>query len=111
MSTAIVYVGDTTAIQSLTQPSKPVPLSPTFWKGHRLILCTMDEPLLTQGMHVVDRMRRNSTLKNMKDYVGDHYPNASYGVYPIEDDSKIAIIIVANKYSPNNYWYGTYPSK
>jgi hypothetical protein len=38
-------------------------------------------------------------------HVKEHYPNASYGVYPIEDDSKIAILVVANKYSPNNFWY------
>ena len=38
-------------------------------------------------------------------YVKEHYPNASYGVYPIENDTKIAVIIVANKYSPSNYWW------
>lgn len=36
----------------------------------------------------------------------EHFPNASLGVYPIESDSKLAIIVVANKYSPNNFWYG-----
>lgn len=35
----------------------------------------------------------------------EHFPNASLGVYPIESDSKLAIIVVANKYSPNNFWY------
>ena len=44
-------------------------------------------------------------MKSMASYVKEHYPNASYGVYPIENDSKIAVIIVANKYSPSNYWW------
>ena len=45
-----------------------------------------------------------STLKSLGAYVKEHYPNSSYGVYPIEEDSKLAIIIVSNKYSPNNFW-------
>lgn len=44
-------------------------------------------------------------MKSLGTHVKEHYPNASYGVYPIEDDSKIAILVVANKYSPNNFWY------
>jgi hypothetical protein len=46
-----------------------------------------------------------STLKSLSQYATDFFPKAAYGVYPIEDDSKIAIILVANKYSPNNFWY------
>lgn len=46
-----------------------------------------------------------STLKSLGTYVKEHFPNASYGVYPIEDDSKLAIITVASKYSPNNFWW------
>jgi hypothetical protein len=45
-----------------------------------------------------------SVLRSLSTHVKEHYTNASYGVYPIEDDSKIAILIVANKYSPNNFW-------
>lgn len=45
-----------------------------------------------------------SLLKSLGSHVKEHFPNASYGVYPIEDDSKIAILVVANKYSPNNFW-------
>lgn len=56
---------------------------------------------------MVDGRRRKSTLKSLATYVQEHYPSASYGVYPIENDKKIAIIIVANKYSPNNFWYGS----
>ena len=46
-----------------------------------------------------------STLKSVSSYVKEHFPSAAYGVYPIESDSKVAVIIVANKYSPNNFWY------
>lgn len=45
-----------------------------------------------------------SASKNLGTYVKEHFPNAAYGVYPVEDDSKLAIIIVGNKYSPNNFW-------
>lgn len=47
---------------------------------------------------------RKSTLKSISAHVKEHYPDAAYGAYPIENNSKVAIIIVANKYSPNNYW-------
>lgn len=49
-------------------------------------------------------LRSKSTLKSLGSYVKEHFPNASYGVYPIENDSKLAIIVVASKYSPNNFW-------
>ncbi|KAH9884102.1 2-oxoisovalerate dehydrogenase beta subunit [Xylariomycetidae sp. FL2044] len=51
-----------------------------------------------------------STLKSLSSYVKEHFANASYGVYPIENDSRVAIIIVANKYSPNNFWNGRWRS-
>lgn len=51
-----------------------------------------------------------SLLKSLATHVKEHYPNASYGVYPIEDDSKIALVVVANKYSPNNFWNGRWRS-
>lgn len=51
-----------------------------------------------------------SLLKGLGSHVKEHFPNASYGVYPIEDDSKIAMLVVANKYSPNNFWNGRWRS-
>jgi len=51
-----------------------------------------------------------SVLKSLGSHVKEHFPNASYGVYPIENDSKIAILVVANKYSPNNFWNGRWRS-
>ncbi|KAK4463812.1 F-actin-capping protein subunit alpha [Cladorrhinum samala] len=51
-----------------------------------------------------------SILKTLSTYAAEHFPNATYGAYPIENDSKVAIIIVANKYSPNNFWNGRWRS-
>ncbi|KAI0477467.1 subunits of heterodimeric actin filament capping protein Capz [Xylariaceae sp. FL0804] len=51
-----------------------------------------------------------SALKSLSTYVKEHYQNASYGVYPTENDSKVALIVVANKYSPNNFWNGRWRS-
>ncbi|KAM5439783.1 F-actin-capping protein subunit alpha [Microsporum ferrugineum] len=49
-----------------------------------------------------------SYLKHLSSHAAEHYPNSSYGVYPSQDDSSIAILLVANKYSPNNFWNGRY---
>ncbi|KAF4974343.1 hypothetical protein FZEAL_8741 [Fusarium zealandicum] len=51
-----------------------------------------------------------STLKTLSDYVDEHFANAAYGVYPTESDSQVAIVIVGNKYSPNNFWNGRWRS-
>ncbi|KAK4195399.1 putative F-actin-capping protein subunit alpha [Triangularia verruculosa] len=51
-----------------------------------------------------------STLSSVGTYVKEHYPNAISGVYPIENDTKVAVVIVANKYSPNNFWNGRWRS-
>lgn len=45
-----------------------------------------------------------SLLKAMGNHAREHYRSCSYGVYPIENDSAIAIVLVANRYSPNNFW-------
>lgn len=51
-----------------------------------------------------------STIRALSPYVKEHFPNAAYGVYPIENDSRVAVVIVANKYSPNNFWNGRWRS-
>ncbi|QPG94443.1 F-actin-capping protein subunit alpha [Epichloe festucae Fl1] len=53
---------------------------------------------------------KKSTLKSLGAYVKEHFANAAFGVYPIESDAKIAVAIVANKYSPNNFWNGRWRS-
>lgn len=47
---------------------------------------------------------RKSLLKSLGTHVKEHYATASYGVYPIENDTKLALVVVANKYSPKNFW-------
>ncbi|KAF2227563.1 F-actin-capping protein subunit alpha [Elsinoe ampelina] len=46
-----------------------------------------------------------SLLKPLSSHASEHYPSATTGVFPISDGS-IAILIVANKYSLNNFWSG-----
>lgn len=48
-----------------------------------------------------------SLTKSLEKHAEEHYPSASIGVYPIENDSAVALVLVANKYSPNNFWYFT----
>jgi len=53
---------------------------------------------------------RKSLVKSLSTHTTEHYPKSSTGVYPIEDDSQIALVTVANKYSPSNYWNGRWRS-
>ncbi|KAI9666880.1 MAG: F-actin-capping protein subunit alpha [Alyxoria varia] len=41
----------------------------------------------------------------------EHYPTYNIGVYPSEKDDQIALVLVANKYSPNNFWNGRWRSQ
>ena len=43
--------------------------------------------------------------KALRAHADEHYPSATVGVFPAENDSKIALVLVSNKYSPNNFWY------
>ncbi|KZF21137.1 F-actin capping protein alpha subunit [Xylona heveae TC161] len=51
-----------------------------------------------------------STLKALAAHAQEHYPSSSYGAYPTNSDSAIAVVLVANKYSPNNFWNGRWRS-
>jgi hypothetical protein len=44
-----------------------------------------------------------SLLKSLSTYASEHYPASAHGVYPYEN--KTAILLVANKYSPSNFWF------
>ena len=46
-----------------------------------------------------------SLNKAFSQHASEHYPSSSIGVYPIENDSGVALLLVANKYSLNNFWY------
>ncbi|KAH7069903.1 F-actin-capping protein-like protein subunit alpha-1 [Paraphoma chrysanthemicola] len=51
-----------------------------------------------------------SLVKSLSTHTSEHYPKSSHGVYPTQDDSALAIVTVANKYSPTNYWNGRWRS-
>jgi capping protein alpha len=53
---------------------------------------------------VADEACSKSLLKSLGAHAQEHYPDCTYGVYPIENDSAVAILLVANRYSPNNFW-------
>lgn len=50
-----------------------------------------------------------SLLKSLTTHANEHYPDSSIGVYPT-DSNTIAICLVANKYSPSNFWNGRWRS-
>ncbi|RAR13567.1 f-actin-capping protein subunit alpha [Stemphylium lycopersici] len=52
-----------------------------------------------------------SLNKSLSSHAAEHYPKSSYGVYPVPSSpSSLAIVTVANKYSPTNYWNGRWRS-
>jgi capping protein alpha len=53
---------------------------------------------------------RKSLIKSLSTHTSEHYPKSSYGIFPTADDTALAIITVANKYSPTNYWNGRWRS-
>ncbi|KAJ5569482.1 uncharacterized protein N7459_008912 [Penicillium hispanicum] len=64
---------------------------------------TQSSPLESQNADLIQ-----SLLKALGIHAREHYPSCSYGVYPIENDSAVAILLVANRYSPNNFWNGRF---
>ncbi|THX61420.1 F-actin-capping protein subunit alpha [Aureobasidium pullulans] len=44
--------------------------------------------------------------KALRTHADEHYPAATVGVFPAENDTKVALVLVSNKYSPNNFWNG-----
>jgi len=63
--------------------------------------------------HVVESAHAD-LIKSVVDALGahtsEHYPSSSHGVYPTSSDSALALVTVANKYSPTNYWNGRWRS-
>ncbi|KAK4895121.1 hypothetical protein LTR27_006727 [Elasticomyces elasticus] len=52
-----------------------------------------------------------SLLKAFSAAAAEHFPSSTVGVYPTDSDSSIAILLVANKYSPQNFWNGRWRSR
>ncbi|KAF2825361.1 hypothetical protein CC86DRAFT_394997 [Ophiobolus disseminans] len=51
-----------------------------------------------------------SLVKSLTTHTSEHYPTSSHGIFPTSNDSALAILTVANKYSPTNYWNGRWRS-
>ncbi|KAF1938948.1 subunits of heterodimeric actin filament capping protein Capz [Clathrospora elynae] len=63
--------------------------------------------------HVLESQQEDllkSLAKSLSTHASEHYPKSSHGVYPTADDTALAILTVANKYSPTNYWNGRWRS-
>ncbi|RFU32767.1 hypothetical protein B7463_g3534, partial [Scytalidium lignicola] len=106
-------------VSAFVEGAPPGELGPAFEKYNEEQFTTVKLPGGSQNKasavqsHVLESSHSDlvtSILKNLSTHVQEHYPDASYGAYPIEEDSKIAIVVVANKYSPNNFWNGRWRS-
>lgn len=52
-----------------------------------------------------------SLLKTLSIHAREHFPASTYSVFPSSaDDSTLAILLVANRYSPSNFWNGRWRS-
>ncbi|MCJ1478356.1 F-actin-capping protein subunit alpha [Lambiella insularis] len=51
-----------------------------------------------------------SLLKSLSTHATEHYSSSTYSIFPTASDSTLAIVLVANKYSPSNFWNGRWRS-
>ncbi|KAI5370660.1 putative F-actin-capping protein subunit alpha [Septoria linicola] len=51
-----------------------------------------------------------SLHKAFQTAASEHFPSYTVGVYPTNDDAAVALVLVANKYSPQNFWNGRWRS-
>lgn len=51
-----------------------------------------------------------SLQKSFSSATTEHFPSSTVGIFPINSDSAIAILLVASKYSPQNFWNGRWRS-
>jgi hypothetical protein len=51
-----------------------------------------------------------SLLKAFQTASAEHFPSYTIGVYPADHDAAVALLLVANKYSPQNFWNGRWRS-
>ncbi|KAM0723421.1 hypothetical protein Q7P37_000407 [Cladosporium fusiforme] len=48
--------------------------------------------------------------KSFSKAAAEHFPTSTIGIYPTSSDTDLAILLVANKYSPQNFWNGRWRS-
>ena len=66
---------------------------------------TQQHPLDSQNADLI-----RSLQKSFASSTAEHFPASTVGIYPIQSDSAVAILLVANKYSPQNFWNGRWRS-
>lgn len=71
--------------------------------------CSLCTPQLRTAL-LTSCWSSKSLLRSFSSYVAEHFPSSSTLVCPTDNDSSIAIVLVANKYSPSNFWNGRYRS-
>lgn len=50
---------------------------------------------------------RKSIHKALSSHAKEHFPASTYGAFPVQGKDDVAILLVANKYSPNNFWWAS----
>ncbi|KAK5125063.1 hypothetical protein LTR85_001254 [Meristemomyces frigidus] len=63
--------------------------------------------------HPLDSANANlirSLQKSFSTAAAEHFPSSTVGVFPADSDSSIALVLVAKKYSPQNFWNGRWRS-
>ncbi len=48
----------------------------------------------------------SSLSKALSTHAQEHYPASTTAIIPTDTDTRLAILLVANKYSPSNFWNG-----
>lgn len=84
--------------------------NPTLWIRRTQISCESSYGLLLLAVLALSIAQlicfpRASLLKTLSTYTKEHYPSSTYSVYPTSSDSELTIVVVANRYSPSNFWY------
>ncbi|KAK4549378.1 hypothetical protein LTR36_006375 [Oleoguttula mirabilis] len=51
-----------------------------------------------------------SLQKSFSAAASEHFPSSTVGIFPAESHSAVALLLVANKYSPQNFWNGRWRS-
>lgn len=51
-----------------------------------------------------------SLQKSLNTAAPEHFASHTHGVFPSKDGSNVVIVLVANKYSPQNFWNGRWRS-
>lgn len=82
---------------------------------HNHVSARTNNPQTASGaqQHVLDSSNADlirSLQKSFSKAASEHFPTSTIGIYPTSSDTELAILLVANKYSPQNFWNGRWRS-